>query len=158
MSRNKRKPSFDARQGELLFEIPAPAHRDGLLEGLDRRVSSAVANILNDAKAHGHSRFQVASGMSELLDDDVSKGTLDAYASESKDAHNISFARFLALVSETGAYGVLNGLLSEIGARVVVGEEIVTLELGHVQAQIRDLKAREAELARIVQPIKRGKS
>lgn len=153
MKTGKRKPSFDARQQVMMFDVPVAAARDGQLEGLDRRVASAVSHILSDCARAGLSRYQIASGVSELLQDDVTKLMLDAYSSEARDTHNISVARFLALVSETGSFGVLNSLLSEIGARVIVGEEISTVELGHVQAQLRDLKQREAQLLKIVKPI-----
>lgn len=153
---NKRRPSFkDPRQGVLSFDVPSNERRDGQLEGLGRRVASAVSQILGDAARAGHSRFAIAAGMSELLNDEVTKAMLDAYASEARDGHNISFERMLALVAETGSYGVLHALLTEIGASLVVGEEIAAVELGHTQAQLRDLKRREAELLKIVKPIGR---
>ncbi len=160
----KRRPAFDPNQGMFHFEAPilrAPEvrqipHVEGQLEGLDRRVASAVGHILAEASRAGRTRYDVAGGVSELLGDDVSKMMLDAYASESREGHNISFGRFLALVADTHSYGVLNALLAEIGATIVVGEEIATVELGHVQAQMRDLKVREQQLLKVVKPITRG--
>lgn len=149
----KRRPSFDATQLGFAFDAPPPASADGALAGLDRRVSSAVSTILSQA---GRSRYDVAGGMSRLLDEDVSKMMLDAYASEAREGHNISVGRFLTLVSETGRYDVLNALLREIGAAVVVGEEILTVELGHVRRQMKILADREAQLRRVAPVIKGG--
>lgn len=150
---------FDPRQQVLVFDqspaSPEPAApRDGQLEGLERRVSLAVARILADCQRAGLSRYQIASEVSELMADEVTKAMLDAYASESKDTHNISFARFLALVAGTGAFEVLGSLMAEIGVGVVLAEEVHTVELGHIQAQMRELEQRKQQLLKVVKPIK----
>lgn len=149
----KRKAAFDDRQMDFSFEAPARPASEGALAGLERQVASAVGQIL---KEDDRSRFQVAGGVSALLDDDVSKMMLDAYASEARDTHNISFGRFLALVAETGRYDVLSALVAKIGARLVVGEEVFTVELGHVEAQIQRLQERRQALRRSAPTISPG--
>lgn len=146
----KRNPSFKNDQLEFGFEIPDTARREGALLGIDRRIASGVSRMMAD---DGRSRFEIAGGVSALLNEDVSKAMLDAYASEARGDHNISAARLLALVAETGGYGVLNALLGEIGAALVVGEEIATVELGHIRAQKKILAQREAQLMKVVRPI-----
>jgi len=148
----KRRPAFDNGQLAFTFEPQPRADSDGALRGLDRAVASAVSQILKDDPG---SRFDVASGMSRLLDDEVSKLMLDAYSAEARDTHNISFSRFLALVAETGRFDILAALVARIGASLVVGEEIHTLRLGHIGAQIQALKAEEARLKRVATPVTR---
>ena len=149
----KRQPKFDDRQLGFSFEPAHGASEEGALAGLDAFVSSAVGRILRDDP---RSRFEIAGGVSALLGDDVSKSMLDAYSAEAKDTHNISLARFLALIAETQRFDVLDALCQRIGAKVVVGEEILTVELGHVKAQIKRLRARESVLEKVAPEITRG--
>lgn len=150
MSKSKRRPAFDSPQLGFSFDPPAPAASEGALSGIERQVASAVAQILKDDT---RTRYEVAGGVSALLQDDVSKLMLDAYASEAREGHNISVGRFLALIAETGRYDVLNGLLALIGARIVVGEEVLTVELGHLEAERQRIAERMQQLRRIAQPI-----
>ncbi len=150
---HKRTPAYDD-QLALGFEPPAPAAAHADLAGLDRVVASAVGHIL---KGDPRTRFEVAAAVSELLDEDVSKAMLDAYASEARDSHNISGARLLALVAATHRYDVLDRLIRPIGCTLLVGEEVYAAELGHIEAQIAALKERQSTLKRVAQPIVRRK-
>lgn len=153
----KRRAAFNANQLAFSFEpIAAPADAGGLA-GLDRAVAGAVSQVLKDDP---RTRFEIAVGMSamlddEMLDDEVSKLMLDAYSAEARDTHNISLARFLALIAETQRFDVLDALCQRIGAKVIVGEEILTVELGHIAAQMDRLRQREAVLKRVAPPIGR---
>lgn len=149
---SKRRPSFSAEQLAFTFE-PAPPTDEGALEGLDRTAASAVSQIL---KADPRSRFEIAGGMSALLGDEVSKAMLDAYSAEARETHNISLSRFLALIAETQRFDVLDALIQRIGAKVVVGEEILTVELGHIDTQLERLRQRRALLKRIAPEIARA--
>jgi hypothetical protein len=149
----KRRPSLSADQLAFTFDAPMAAVEEGALRDLERQVSSAVGTILT---MHPGSRFEVAGGVSALLDTDVSKSMLDAYSAEAKDTHNISVARFLALVVVTQRFDVLDAILRQIGCGVLVGEEIHLAELGHIMAQERALKQRRRQLETITQPLKRG--
>lgn len=148
----KRKPAFDSGQLAFTFEPQDRADSDGALRGLDRAVASAVSQIL---KSDPGTRYDIAAGMSALLDDEVSKLMLDAYSAEARDTHNISVSRFLALVAETGRFDVLAALLSRIGCSLVVGEEIHTVRLGHIEAQMRRLQAEKNALKRVAPEIRR---
>lgn len=138
----KRTPAFDPAQMDMGFE-PAPQPAGGSLSNLEQVTASAVALIL---KEDVRSRHGVAAGVSELLDESVTKWMLDAYASEARDGHNISFARMLALIADTGRYDVLRGVLRRIGADLVVGEEVLTVELGQIEAQLQRLQERKRQL------------
>lgn len=151
MTSRKRKPAFDGlQQMAFSFEPPLAAPSEGMLIGIERQISSAVSQILKDDP---RTRYEIAGGVSALLDDDVSKAMLDAYCSEAKDTHNISLGRFMALVADTGRYDVLNSLLAKIGARLVVGEEVLTVELGHIETEIQRLQERRQTLRRVAPPI-----
>jgi hypothetical protein len=81
---------------------------------------------------------------------------LDAYASPARDGHNISFSRMLALVAVTGRHDLLDRELREIGAAVLVGEEIHTARLGHLKSKIAELTAELKAVERMTNPINRG--
>lgn len=150
---SKRTPAFNPGQMSLGFEPLPTIASDGMLAGLDRQVSSAVSKMMKD---DNRDRFDLAAAMSRLLDGDVSKSMLDKYSSETSEEHNISAGRFIALVAATGRYDVLEALLRKIGCALVVGEEIRTVELGHVAAQIERLQERQRHLKRIAPQIHRS--
>lgn len=102
-------------------------------------------------------REVIAAEMSILLEDEVSKAMLDAYSAPGKGDHNISFARMLALIAVTGRFDLLDRELREIGAAVLVGEEIHTARLGHLKTQIAELQAELRLAERMAQPITRGR-
>ncbi|PKP93167.1 MAG: hypothetical protein CVT77_06450 [Alphaproteobacteria bacterium HGW-Alphaproteobacteria-16] len=139
----KRRPSIPAGQFAFSFDPPAPARAQGSLAGLGREIAATVAVML---KEDGRSRFELAGKVSELLDDDVTKGMLDAYASEARENHAISAERLLALVAVTDRHDLLDRLMRRIGATVLVGEQILTAELGHIDRQIAELKSRRRSI------------
>lgn len=149
----KRTPAFDPGQPVFDFAPPETRASDGMLSGLDRQVASAVARVLKD---EDRDRYDVAAAMSRVLDADVSKSMLDKYSSESSEEHNISAGRFLALIAATRRYDVLEALVRKIGCALVVGEEILTLQLGDVQAQIDRLQDRKRQLTKAAPAIQRG--
>lgn len=152
LSMGKRRPSFNPNQLELTLNVEPKHKRDGALCGIEKRVSSAIAQSLKDDE---RSRFSIAGEMSRVLDDEVTKLMLDAYASEARDCHNISVGRFFALISVTGRYDILEAILSEIGAKLLIGKEVLTAELGAILAQETALAQRKAELKKLAPALSR---
>jgi len=149
----KRRSAIDAAQLGFTFDPPAPARREAELAGLDRWVAACVARAL---KEDARSRDEVAGAVSSLLDETVSRAMLDAYASEAREAHNISVARFLALVAVTERHDLLDALVRRIGAALLVGEEIHAARLGHLRAQRRRIDAEIRAAERAATEIMRG--
>lgn len=131
----KRKPNPD--QLGFAFEPPAPARMPAALAGLERQISQAVSTILHDEE---RSRAVIAAEVSELLGEDVSKEMLDAYASPAREGHKVPMSRFLALVAVCDRHDVLDLLMRPIGAAILVGEEVHTARLGHLDRQIERLQ------------------
>lgn len=129
-----------AHPGQLGFAFEAPIARTGVagLAGLERRISSAVATILNTDK---RPREVIGAEMSVLLDEEISRAMLDAYASPARAEHKVPMSRFFALVAVTGRQDLLDPLLREIGIAGLVGEEVLTARIGHVRQQIKELNA-----------------
>lgn len=150
----KRKPAFDSGQLDLGFGVPEAATTDGALVSLPRETASAVATIL---RGETRNRYDIAAAMSALLDDEVSKLMLDAYASEAREGHRISFDRMLVLIVATGRYDVLRALIRKIGGDLTVGEEVLLTEIGHLEAEKRHRDQRLRTLKSIVEPMTRGR-
>lgn len=146
----KRTPALPADQMAFSFDTPRPAVEEGALADLETKVASAVATIL---KRDPRSRHEVAGQVSMLLDDTVTKLMLDAYAAPARDGHNISVARFLALIVATQQHDALRGVLREIGCSVMVGEEILLAEIGHLTSKRKLIDERLKALRREAQPI-----
>lgn len=140
---SKRRASIPAGQFAFSFEPPAPARNEADLAGLDAIVAATVARML---KEDDRKRPVIAAEMSALLATSVSALMLDGYASEAREQVNISAARLLALVAVTDRFDLLDSLVRRIGASVLVGNEILAAELGHIDRQMAALKARRRSI------------
>ncbi|MFZ5749070.1 MAG: hypothetical protein ACOY45_15605 [Pseudomonadota bacterium] len=129
------------------FDPPVRATAIAALAGMERRISGTVATILASEAAQGRPREVVAAAMSVLLDEEITKAMLDAYASPARTEHKVPMSRFLALVAVTDRHDLLDERLREIGAALLVGEEVHTARLGHIERQIATLKAERARIA-----------
>lgn len=138
-------------QFAFTFTAPQPATLPAALAGMDARIARTVAEVLG-----GRDRIVVAAQMSSLLDQDVSKLMLDAYASPARDGHNISFSRMCALIAVTNRFDLLDRELRAIGAAVLVGDEIYTAEIGQIDSEIAKLKQRRSDLSRLNPTITRN--
>lgn len=76
------------------------------------RLAKAIAITMEESAM---SRDEIAQQMSELTKTAISKATLDAYASQAKEQHQIPAARLAALVAVTGDARAVNVLLEEAG-------------------------------------------
>lgn len=128
----------------FVFDEPAPACGEAGLAGLERRVNTMVGSMLNSDE---RSREEIAGAMSAMLGEDVSRAMLDAYSSPARIEHKVPFSRMLALVAVTGRHDLLDLLLREIGAALLVGEEIHTARLGHIERQIAQLQAERKRIS-----------
>lgn len=148
----KRRTALDSAQLGFTFEPPRPARHAAELAGFDRHLAATVARIL---KEEHRSREEIAGAMSSLLAEQVTRCMLDAYASEARETHNIPAHRFLALIAVTDRHDLLDVATRRIGAAVIVGREIITAELGHIDRQIAALKTRRRAIEANAQPIVR---
>ena len=146
----KRRSSFPLDQLVFSFDAPKPAREEADLAGLGRIVAAAVARILRE---DSRSRQEIAGAMSALLDEEVSPQMLDGYASEARETVNVSAHRLLALIAATDRFDVLDRLVRKIGAALLVGDEIMTAELGHIDRQMAELSARKRRLQSEARPI-----
>ncbi|EGF92455.1 hypothetical protein ABI_08910 [Asticcacaulis biprosthecium C19] len=139
---------------KLGLGIPAPALRDGALAEIERRVASAVSLAM---QSDPRTRLELAADVSALLGEDgdkaISVAMLNAYASEARTTHNISFGRALALFAATQRFDILNALINEIGVQIVTAEQLLTLELGDAQLKLSRLTKRARFLAQIAPEI-----
>lgn len=142
-----------SNQLAFAFEAPRPASHPAALAGMDARVARTIGEALN---SDHRPREVIAAEMGVLLDDQVTKAMLDAWSAPGKDAHNISFTRMLALIAVTKRFDLLDRELREIGAAVLVGEEIYTARLGHLKTKLTELQAELRLAERMAQPINRG--
>lgn len=156
MSR-KRRLLIDNAQLGFTFDPPKPARSEADLAGFDRWLAAAVGRAL---KEDDRSRDEIAGALSALLDEPVTRMMLDAYASEARDNHNISAARFFALIAATERHDLLDAAVRKIGAALLVGEEIHAAHLGHLRAKRRridaEIRAAEANATEINRPGRHG--
>jgi len=135
------------------FEAPSPAQAPAALAGLEAQICATVGSILaSDTRP----REIIAAEMSILLGENVSKAMLDAYSSPAREDHRVPMSRFLALVAVCGRQDLMDPLVRQVGAALLVGEEVHTARLGQIDRQIEALKSERTKLARTA-PVIRGK-
>lgn len=139
----------DESTGDLfagLYPVRRPPEPDAALAGFDAKLRRAMSRAL---KEHPESREMVAARMSEILAaPGFSKNMLDKYTAESSDAHSISVARFLALVSVTRATWLLDLLAEQTGCVVMEGEEARLAERGFARQQLEYWRGVDRALAK----------
>jgi hypothetical protein len=146
-----KRDRIDPRQMALSFEVaPRVAPTEGLLAGLDRYVAGLVSTVVRE---DGRSQAEVAAAVSAVLGEEVSPAMLYAYAAPAKDTHNISAARFLALVLATKRSDALDTLVTRIGCRVLEGDEFLVAQLGHIEAEITRLTAKKRDIKARAMPL-----
>lgn len=148
------KSPASANQFAFTFDAPQPATLPAALAGVDARIARTVAEIL---KSDSRDRTVIAAEMSVLLSDEVTLNMLNGYASPARTEHNISFSRMLALIAVTARFDLLDREVRAIGAAVLVGEEIYTAEIGHIDSEIEKLLRRKKDLKRINPTITRNR-
>lgn len=148
----KAKPHPD--QLGFTFTTPVAASGPAALAGLEQRICRTAATILN---SDSRPREIIAAEMSVLLEDEISRAMLDAYSSPARAEHKVPMSRFLALIAVTKRHDLLDPLMREIGAAVLVGAEVMTARLGQIDREIARLKEEKTKLAATA-PLIRGDS
>lgn len=149
-------PKAKPHPGQLGFTFTTPVAASGpaALAGLEQRICRTVGTILNSEL---RPREIIAAEMSVLLEEEISRAMLDAYSSPARAEHKVPMSRFFALVAVTKRHDLLDPLLREIGAGVLIGPEIQTARLGHLRQQARAI-SNEIKALEQTAPLIRGSS
>ena len=107
------------------------------------KLSKALARTMEDS---GMTREQIASAMSDIVGEKISKGTLDTYASQAREQSQISAVRLVALVKITDDPRPLNALLEEAGL-IVVPKKFEALLRRERAKELREKLDREFDAA-----------
>lgn len=131
--------SKPGRQLNLLDWIPpqvAETFEPALIraESLKGRLSRAVAATLK-----GRNREEIASEMSDFLDEGVSAGMLSAYASQAREDNTISAVRLIALVHATGDIRLLQVLMDPLDQVAVPSRLLPAIEEAMLTEKIEQL-------------------
>lgn len=152
-------PKGKAQTAQLgfCFELPAISRGEAGGAGLEQRISRAAGNLLATAQAEGRSRAVIAAEMSDWLAEDVTVDMLNAMSSPARSDHKVHMSRFWALLAVTGRPDVLDPLLREIGAALLVGREVQTARIGHLSQKLKEIRAELRDLERSAPIIREGK-
>ena len=123
-----------------LFEIPQPVLTIPGQGNHSVQVSEIVGEMLKGAAVD---RYEIATCMSRLSGDDVTKHMLDAWASPARTDHNLPFYRAALLEEVCASHLLTNWLVSLRGGRVAYGRDALLAELGRLERN-RDESARQA--------------
>lgn len=108
------------------------------------RISRAVALTLRECSK---TRDDLAAEMSAWLGEEVSKASLDAYASQAREDHTISYLRLLALVHATGDTRLLQLGAELFGMTVIDNTYLPWVEVGQLAVTKEEIgKALDAAL------------
>jgi len=135
------------------FTVPAPNRDVAGLAGLERRINAMIGTALACAACAGESREVIAAKMSDALGEPISRAMLDAYSSPARTEHKVPMSRALALLLVTDRQDLLGPIMGEIGAALLIGDEVKTARIGHleqmkkrIEAEMRALRAEAPEI------------
>jgi hypothetical protein len=136
----------DRFTGDLFAAIPRPA--PAVEGGMDyrARLSHLVSEMLAAAHVAGVDRYEVAARTSRLAGKEVSKAMLDGYTSEAREAFNLPLYLVPALEVACESVALSNWLAETRGGRLVLGAAALDAEIGRMEAELDDQKARLSEL------------
>lgn len=123
------------------FTVPAPNKAVAGLAGLERRINEMIGTALACAACAGKSREIVAAEVSEVLGETISRSMLDAYSSPARTDHKVPMARALAVLLVTDRQDLLGPILGEIGAALLIGDEVKTARIGHLEQMKKRIEA-----------------
>jgi hypothetical protein len=149
-------PKAKPHHGQLGFDfaVPAPAKGVAELAGLERQINELVGKIL---ATDGRPREVIAAEMSVLLGDDcVSRAMLDAYSSPARPDHKVPASRLFALLAVTDRQDLLDPIMRKLGAALLLGGEVKTARLGHLQQQAARIQAEMRALESHAPQIREG--
>ncbi len=114
---------------------------------LGSRIARAISRTL---KTSDMTREEIAQGMSDYLGDKVTKNMLDAYASEGREHHKITWERVIALVHVTGQHGLIGFMAEMFELAAVPTKYSDIIELYHIEEQEKRLAHQKAtRMARV---------
>lgn len=129
----------DGLTGDL-FAVPRPP---ALVPGsMDFRAETSLlmGEMIENARAAGLDRWEIASRASRLVGRDVSKNMLDGYTAESREEFNVPL--WLAPVLEIVCRSTLMGdwHAEKVGGQLLLGAATIDAEIGRLEAE-RDRNA-----------------
>lgn len=144
-----------AHPGQLPFDFAAPAPAKGVAElaGLERQINALVGTIL---ASDPRPREVIAAAMSVLLDDNISRSMLDAYASPARTEHKVPASRLFALLVVTDRQDLLDPIMRKCGVALLLGNEVKTARLGQVEMLLAQLQEERRLLRSEATPIREG--
>lgn len=131
-----------------LFSIPEAV--EAIAGMLDMDV--AIREALNDAiKFSDFNRYEIAAEMSRLTGRNITRYMLDAYTSDSREAHNFPLRYAVAFEQVTGSYCIMQLLAKLRGCKVLVGDEALYAELGRLEQAEMEVKSQRTMLKQFIE-------
>lgn len=128
---------FSWQPPEVVRVAPEDKVRSASLRG---GIAKIVSLVLKEC---GMSRDEVARRMSAMLGEEVPKAMLDAYASEAREEHSISFLRVVALCEVTRDPRLLQFSAARIGHSVIPNRYLAAVDDAMLADKIDDLTQRQ---------------
>lgn len=121
-------------------------------------IDGAIRAIISDSiKQCPLSRYEVAAKMSDILGAEITKAQLDSWSAESKENHRFPLIYISAFCQITGCRELARYMAKLCGGHFIEGEDALTLELGKVYEQKRELSKREQRIKNYLESLRGGK-
>lgn len=105
------------------------------------QIARAISRALKNCDM---SRDEIAQEMTDYLGEKITKNMLDAYASEGRSNHKITWERVIALVYATGQHGLLGFMAEPFDLAVVPAKYSDLIELHYIEEQEKHLAHQKA--------------
>lgn len=134
-------------QLDLLSEIPP---EPSLTAGSLAYAPELCGTLATAIKQSTLSRNEIAARMSDLTHESISIHQLNAWTAEAREGYRFPAEYLAAFEAATATHAVLELLARKRGCRVVVGRDVLTAELGAIEAQKTELRDRERQVRRML--------
>lgn len=131
-----------------LFEIPVPVSRLPGELAMGVQVRHQISELLKQSPL---SRYEIASRMSELTGEEISKHSLDSWTAESRSGWRFPLEYLPALEVALESHAMTQWVGVVRGCKVLVGREAIDAEMGKIKKQQLELARREKALKKLLE-------
>lgn len=149
------KPDLDSPRSDIVAFMRQLVEAQDIITPGSLNIDTILREMVSSSlKNTTRSRLEVAAEMSKLIDEKITKTTLDTYSAESKKGHRLPAAYLVAFSHAVQDKSILRFICMKAGGLFVEGEDALLLQLGKIEEQKRELLNREKTIRDLIHSLR----